>query len=598
MKKKSAFGYVTLTAALSILLVACGGKSDTSKNTSSTTTKSVSFATAYKSDKAAIKGGTMKIGVAIDQPFKGVFSEQYYDDAYDADFMGPAAESLFSTDSEFKFTNDGAASIKFDNDAKTATIKIKDNVKWSDGQPVTAKDYEFAYEQVANKDSDTSRLTGALLNLEGLEEYNAGKSDKISGLEMPDGENGKTVVLHFKEMKPGFTQSGNGYFLESAAPYHYLKDVAFKDMVKSDKIRKHPLFFGPFAISKIVAGQSVEFTPNKYYYKGVAKLDKITMEVVSTSTAAAALKNHKYDTVLKMPTTTYDNWKKVPGYVNLGKEELYYSYMGFKLGKFDKKKNINVMDKNAKMNNKSLRQAMAYALNEDEVNNKFYAGGLRTTANTLIPPIFGKFHSNAKGYTLNLDKANKLLDKAGYKKGKDGYRTDPDGKKLTINFAAMSGSEAAEAIAQNNIQQWKKIGLRVQLTSGRLLDFNNFYDKVQNDTKDVDVFTGAWGVSSEPSPADLYSAAAPYNFSRFVSDENTKLLDDIDSEASLDEAHRVEAFKKWQDYALDQAYVVPLQYSMTVSPVNKRVKNYNVSYGSEGTQWQDIQLTADSPATK
>ncbi|WP_125704398.1 oligopeptide ABC transporter substrate-binding protein [Lacticaseibacillus daqingensis] len=595
MKKKSAFGYVTLTAALSILLVACGGKS-TSNNTDSSTAKSVSFSTAYKSSKAAIKGGTLNVAVVTDSPIKGIWSEQYYDDQTDADFMSPAAESLFSTDGSFKFTKDGAATITFDNDAKTATVKIKDNVKWSDGEPVTAQDYLFAYEQVANKDSETQRYTGALQNLEGLTEYHDGKSDSISGFEMPDGPDGKTAVLHFKEMKPSFTQSGNGYFLESAAPYHYLKDVPFKDMAASDKILKTPLFFGPFVMSKIVAGQSVEYTPNKYYYKGVPKLDKVTAEVVSSSSIAAALKNHKYDLALEMPTATYDNWKKISGYTNLGKEELSYTYLAFKVGKFDNDKSVNVLDKNAKMNNKSLRQAMAYALNNDDINAKFYPGGLRTTATTLIPPIFGEFHSDAKGYTLNIKKANSLLDKAGYKKGKDGYRTDPDGKKLTINFASMAGSDAAEAIAQDYIQQWKKIGLRVKLTSGRLLDYNNFYDKVEKDSKDIDVFQAAWGLSSEPSPADLYSEEAPYNMARFVTAENTKLLNDIDSQASLNTAHRVKAFKAWQDYMLDEAYVVPLQYRMAVTPVNNRVKNFNIAYGSDGTQWQDIQVTSASRA--
>ncbi len=204
------------------------------------------------------------------------------------------------------------------------------------------------------------------------------------------------------------------------------------------------------------------------------------------------------------------------------------------------------MDKNAKMNNKSLRQAMSYALNLDEINNKFYPG-LRSTGTTLIPPVFKEFHdSSLKGYPLNIKKANKLLDDAGYKKGKDGYRTDPNGKKLTIRFASMAGGDSATAIAQDYIQQWKKIGLRVKLTSGRLLEFQNFYDKIQNDTNDYDVFQAAWSLSSEPSPADLFSEQAPYNFSRFVSKKHNKLIADIDSEASLNADHRKKAFYAWQ----------------------------------------------------
>jgi peptide/nickel transport system substrate-binding protein len=77
--------------------------------------------------------------------------------------------------------------------------------------------------------------------------------------------------------------------LKSAAPYHYLHDVAFDKLESSDKVRKQPLFFGPYQMSKIVAGQSIEYTPNQYYWKGKPKLDKITFENVSTASITSAL---------------------------------------------------------------------------------------------------------------------------------------------------------------------------------------------------------------------------------------------------------------------------------------------------------------------
>lgn len=581
-----------MAASLSLLLVACGSKSSNSSSSSTSSTKQVSFPETVKNSKKAVDGGTLNVAVVDDSPFKGVFSEELYDDAYDNDFMSPAAESLFGIKAGYKFSNDGAATIKFNNSAKTATINIKKNVKWSDGKQVTAKDVEYAYEIVANKKTASSRYTQSLQNIVGLTEYHDGKSKTISGIDMPDGENGKQVVIHFKQMKPGFTQSGNGYFLETAAPYHYLKNVAFDKLTSSDQIRKHPIFFGPYKMSKIVAGQSVEYTPNKYYYKGVAKIKKLNLSVVSSSSIVSGLKNKKYDITLEMPTDNYSSYKNVKGYQMLGQQALEYTYIGFKVGKWSASQNKNIMNKNAKMNNQSLRQAMAYALNNDEINEKFYPG-LRQTATTLIPPAFTQFHSNIKGYTLNIKKAKSLLDKAGYKMGKDGYRTDPKGKKLTIHFATMSGSDSAEAIAQDYIQQWKKIGLRVKLTSGRLLEFQNFYDKVQNDSSDIDVYQAAWSLSSEPSPMDLYSEEAPYNMSRFVTKENTKLLNEIDSQKALNENYRIKAFKAWQKYMVKAAYVVPTQYRTSIFPVSNRVKNYSIKVGTT-LGWQDIELTSKS----
>lgn len=588
---------ITLATALSITLVACGSKS--SNSSSSTANKAVKFPVSYNNSAKAIKGGNVNVAVVNDSPFKGVFNEELYTDNYDNQYMSPAAESLFAYNSKFKFNNTGAATLKQDNSAKTITVTVKPNVKWSDGQPVVARDLVYAYEIMANKATKSQRYTESLQNIEGLTEYHDGKADSISGLTMPKGDNGDTMVIHFKQMKPSFGTSGNGYFLENAAPYHYLHDVAFDKLESSDKVRKQPLFFGPYKMSKIVAGQSIEYTPNQYYWKGEPTLDKITFENVSTASITSALKNHKYDVVYNMPADSYNDWKSIGGYDNLGRQSLAYNYIGFKLGKWDHSKSENIYNPKAKMANKSLRQAMGYAMNNDQVAAKFY-NGTRSRATTLIPPVFGKdVHADIDGYNLNIKKANSLLDKAGYKKGKDGYRTDPDGKKLTINFATMAGGSTAQPMAQNYIQQWKKIGLRVKLTTGRPIEFNSFYDKVQKDDKDVDVYAAAWSLSSDPSPMDLYSQKAPFNYSRFVSAKNTELLNDIDGQKALSASYRAKALKDWQKYANDEAFVIPTLYRQEIYPVNKRVKNASVDYASTANlNWAKMTVTSSSRASK
>ena len=172
-----------------------------------------------------------------------------------------------------------------------------------------------------------------------------------------------TVVLHFKQMTPGMQTSGSGYIWESAEPYEYLKDVPFDKIESCDQVRKNPVTFGPYKFNKIVSGESAEFVPNPYYWGKKPSLDKITIQTVSSATAGAALKSKKYDIMFDEPRSVYGDNKKPKGYTMVGKPELAYSYMGFKVGKFDSKKGVNVENKNAKMNNKSLRQAMAYAMN-------------------------------------------------------------------------------------------------------------------------------------------------------------------------------------------------------------------------------------------
>lgn len=579
MKKAKLFGSVTLLTGVALTLAACG-------NSSSNDTSSIKKMKAAVPTKVAKKGGTVSKAIETDTPFTGIFSNELSTTQTDSDVMAPANESLFDTDNTYKYTNKGPATINIDKNAKTATINIKKGVKWSDGKQVTAKDYEYAYEIIANPDTASQRYTSSLADLEGLEEYHDGKAKTISGIEMPDGENGLKVILHFKEMKPGMEQSGNGYIWESVAPYHYLKDVPFKKLESSDQIRKKPLFFGPYKVSKVVRGQSVTYVPNKYYWRGTPKLKKVSLSVVSPNSASQAIKSHKYD-IADVVNTQWDQVKGTND-VNFVKQiPLQYNYLGFKVGKWDAKKGENVMNPKAKMNNKNLRQAIAYGMNIEPVTKR-YTKGLSFQVPTLIPKQFGDyFNPDVKAYTQNMKKANKLLDEAGYKK-KGKWRTQPNGKPLVIHLAAMSGNSTQEPIIQNYIQQWQKLGLNVKLTSGRLMEMNSFYDKVQSDSSSVDMFMAGWSLSSEPSPNDLYSEKAPFNYSRFVTKKNTQLLDEMDSEKAFNNKYRVDKFREWQQYMHDEAYVLPMTNSYQVTAVNNKLTGYSTKPADANSLWYNI----------
>lgn len=579
MKLTKVFGSVGVVSAAALALVACGQK--TSNNAGSQEAKKFKEETPVKPVK---KGGTLSYAIETDTPFTGLFNNELSTSQTDSDVSQFGNEALFDTDDSYKINNKGPATFKLDRKAKTITIEVKKGVKWSDGKQVTAKDVEYEYEIMANKASKSQRYTASLQNIVGMTEYHDGKAKTISGIQMPDGENGRKVVLHFKEMKPGMFQSGNGYFLQTASPYHQLKNIPFSKLESSDAVRKNPLFFGPFQISKIVRGQSVTWVPNKYYWRGTPKLNKITVSVVNPNSASQAIKSHKFD-IAGVINSQWQQVKDTKGVNFVAKIPLSYSYMGFKVGKWEDGK--NVMDPKAKMNNKSLRQAMAYAMNIDAVEKR-YTQGLTFRIPTLIPAQFGQyFDKNVKGYNYNLKKANQLLDKAGYKK-KGTYRVQPNGKPLTIHLAAMTGSSTQEPIIRNYIQQWKKIGLNVKLTGGRLIEFNSFYDKVQHDSKDIDVFMAGWSLASEPSPNDFYNEKAPFNYSRFVTKKNSQLLQEMDSEKAFNTKYRVQKFHEWQKYMFDQAYVVPTVNSYSINAVNSKLTGYSLKPSDANSVWYKV----------
>ncbi|ALS36388.1 peptide/nickel transport system substrate-binding protein [Enterococcus rotai] len=590
MKSKKLLGLITLTAVVAVTLAACGGGKKSDSGNKNVETEDISkFTMKVKNDKEAIKGGTLDVAVASDTQFKGLFSEVYYQDAYDNYYMRPSHEGLFSYDEDFVITDDGVAKLDLDVDNKKATITLKKDVKWSDGEPVTADDLIYPYEVIGNKDYTGIRYDDDFTNIVGMDEYHDGKADAISGIKKVDDQ---TIEVTYKEMNPGMLQLSGGVY-QYGMPKHVFKDIPIKDQEKSDAVRKNPVTFGPYYMSKIVTGESVEYLPNEHYYQGKPKLDKIVFTNVPTASIVEAVKAKKYDMVYSMPTDNYPTYKDSEGYQMLGREELAYTYVGFKLGTFDKEKGEVVMNPDAKMADVKLRQAMGYAMDNDAIGQKFY-NGLRTGATTLIPPIFKTLHdTEVKGYQYDLDKAKKLLDDAGYKDTDgDGLRENPKGEKLTINFASMAGGETAQPLADYYLQQWKEIGLDVKLATGRLIDFQAFYDKIKNDDPEIDVFQAAWGVNSAPSPAGLYGRNAAFNYSRFASEENDKLLKAIDSKASFDDKKRKEAYDAWQKYMFEEAPVIPTLYRNEIMPINDRVKSFTWNY-EETKDFYDIELTSE-----
>lgn len=251
------------------------------------------------------------------------------------------------------------------------------------------------------------------------------------------------------------------------------------------------------------------------------------------------------------------------------------------------------------MSDPSLRQAMAYALDIDAAGENLY-NGLQHSSNSIIIPFFNDIYNKGQeGFKYNPEKAKQLLDEAGYKDvDGDGIRENKDGSKLTINFAARTRDAANESLVQQYLIWWKEVGLNVQLYTGRTIESNNFYEKVQGDDPEIDVFAGGWGTGYDPNPSNLFGETAKFNFSRYVNDKGTEIMKKISSTEAFDEAKLKEFYKEWQAYAKDQAFLIPTLVGDSVTAVNKRVKYYNTEINTSNSKAQlyQLEVTSDTPA--
>lgn len=585
-----------------MLLTACGGGANTGSDTGSSNggapqdVSSMQFPLEAKNDQPSIEGGTLKVGIISNSPFKGMFNPQLYEDNVDGMIMQNTMHGTMMIDEDQKVRDGGPATLKVDKDKKTVTVSLDEKLTWNDGTPVTSKDIVYTYKVIGHPDYTGVRYDGGMRNVVGMEEYHSGQATEISGVKIIDD---KHVEITMKEASPSLLWGGQGVPF-NFLPAHVMENIPVKDLETSDYSRKTPLSYGPYYITDIIPGEKVVFKANEHFWNGKAKIPEVIMEVVNPDVAAEAVKTGKFDILTtSFPADKYDQIKDLNNIQILGAPERSYSYIGFKLGKWDTTKKEVVMDPNAKMADVTLRKAMGHALDMKALGDQLYFG-LRKPADSFFVPVFTKLHNpNPKAILFDKEKAMKMLDEAGYvDKDNDGLREKPDGSKLQINVATIAAGDLGDNLALFYTQAWKEIGLDTKLVTGRPIELNAFYDKLKADDPEIDVFMAAWGVGSNPDPNEFYSRSAMFNFSRFATDELDQILSDIQSVESFDDEFRMEAYRRFEDYMFENVPSIPLQFRTGIYVVNNRVKNYDVKPSNSTdpySSWGDIELTADEP---
>ena len=437
---------------------------------------------------------------------------------------------------------------------KTTLIKIKKDLFFSNGEPVTVDDVLFSL----NRAKESPRMTQDFYMIESFEKVDD-----------------STIKVKT--------------FYEAGNLLHKLASMGASIMSKKalEENETNIVGSGMFKLKEWVAGDRLVLERNTYFKDANSNIKEIVIKFIpEANSRMIMLETGEVDIAESLLPLDFQKISKEDDkFVSVEMQSSSNMFIGFDL-----------RDKH--LADKRVRQAIAYAINNQDIVDSIYNGSA-TVATSPIPKITTGHNENSNPYTQNIEKAKQLLAEAGYKDTNgDGIREDKNGKPFEIKMAFMAGGDVAEPLAQNYIQSWKKIGIKAVLTSGRLLAFQNFYEKVEGDSKDIDVFFGAWGVGTTLDPTSSAGRKSQLNYSRFVSEENDRLMAEILGEKSLTVPnYKAEAFKNWQKYYIGQAVEVPLMYRYKLTPVNKRLKNVYIGYDAalkdEGIyKWE---LTAINP---
>ena len=595
MERKKMLKVVSSAMALTMLLAGCSSASNKSASHGA-----VEFKTSVDNGGTAIQDGKLKVGILSADPLTGMFNPVFYLQATDYYVMEDTMAGTFSTDEAYRLkqdVDDDPVKFHLDKDKKEVTLTVNKDLKWSNGKDVTADDIIATYNLMGNKAyTDNARYSDEYEVIEGMKDYHNGKASSISGITKKDD---KTVVIKYTEIKPSLLW-GSGFI--STFLNKDQVEAASKDFSKFSEaeLNTKPLSYGPYYFDKVVNGESVLAKANPYFYKkDDVKIKEIEYKVVSPAQASAVIKNGEIDYMKSLTTGVYEGVKDAKNGAVLGQPDFYMSYVGFKLGKYDKEKGQSVVDPNAKAADVRVRQAFGYAVDWDQINEKIYKG-LRFTATDsgLYPPRRGPmfYNKDGKKFTKDVEKAKKLLDEAGYKDTDgDGLRENKNGEKLVFNYAARNtGSDLDQALADNFIKSWKEVGLDVKLVDGKLLSPKDWSTRVQADDPSIDIFQGAWGFFNNPNPNYIAGGTSKLNLPRYIDETLAKDLEAIDSKDSFDDNKIKEAFNKFDNDFSEVAPWLPLSWSTDIVWVNKRVKNIDLKkYNTFEQQFYELELTSD-----
>lgn len=170
-------------------------------------------------------------------------------------------------------------------DARTYTFFLRKNAFWHDGEPVTAEDVAFTFKSYLTIESGSIHAA-AFKMIKGAADYQDGKTDEISGIQVVDDH---TIVFDMEKPNVVFVEAQNassgGLTPVPILPKHLLASI------EHEKVARHPFFqevmigSGPFKFVKWVDDQYMEMVADEDFYFGKPKLDRIIMRVIPSPDA-------------------------------------------------------------------------------------------------------------------------------------------------------------------------------------------------------------------------------------------------------------------------------------------------------------------------
>jgi peptide/nickel transport system substrate-binding protein len=446
-------------------------------------------------------------------------------------------------------------SVKVSDDKLIYTFTLKDGIKWSDGQAITAEDYAWSFVQAAKPENKWPY-----------------RADYVEYVEAITALDNRTVQVQFKAP----LIYAIGLLAREPLPKHIWEGKSWTDPALNPEIDKPTVVSGPWKLKEWKRGQYISLERNTAStIFPVPYADGVTFQVINQPTLwLQKLKTGDLDVITVAPAD-YAEAKKVP---NVTFNEVYgahwsYSYIGINFRK-------------PYLQDQVLRQALAYATPQKEIIDKIYFG-LGQPIYAGVPLNHPTYNPNTPHYDFNLDKAKQLLSGAGYKI-EGGKLKDKSGKELPkMKILTNSGNREREAIMGVVQNSWKELGIELE---PQTFDFQTYLKTLKTEPFDYDFFVLGWQADADDIESwdGAWRAIPDQNAGAWNTEVTQQVLDlfgKVRKEFDFDK--RKELMAQIQVLtATDLPYIYLAQTKNVMAVLNKWNTPYNALSGANAyTDW-------------
>jgi len=429
-----------------------------------------------------------------------------------------------------------ATSWEISEDHLQYTFHLRQDIVFSDGQPLTADDVKFTYDMLMDPKVDAPHLRNY---------YN-----EVSACEAVD-----AYTVRFTCSKPYYQHL---IMLGSLPimPRHIYGEGDFNNHPNN----RVPIGSGMYMIESWETGQKITLTRNPKYWEqpinGRPNFDKIVYAIITDDNTAFQVMSRGDIDFMAMPAETFmrrANTDKFKAQFNrFAYSRPAYNYIGWNLRK-------------PMFADKTTRLALTMLMDRQLICDEIYYGQAQVIAGNFMPNT-PEHNTAIKPVPFDPQQAVVLLEQAGWKPGNNGI-LERDGVRFSFEVGTTNQNPVAEKVLTIYMEELARVGIDLVI---RPMEWASLLERV--DKREFDAILMGWSMPPDPDPYQVWhssQADAGSNYIGFINAESDRIIED--ARVEFDREKRIALYHRFQEILHEEQPYLFLLAPKALTAADKRI---------------------------